>query len=165
MDAEYLPFANHSLNGVISSLTMQWCNLERVCKELARTLKPGAQVVATTLLDGTLEELKSAWAEVDDYVHVNRFLTASQVETALKQAGLRIKTMDARIELDLHPDIFALLRSLKAIGAHNMNPGQRTGLTTRRQFEQLRNAYESYRNAEGLLPATYHVVYLVAEKP
>src|SRR5690606_4457107 len=73
-DAEQLPIADHNVDMIFSSLVIQWCSdLPRLMRELARVLKPGGQLLLATLGPNTLRELKSAWQQVDNYVHVNRF--------------------------------------------------------------------------------------------
>lgn len=57
-----------------------------------------------------------------------------------------------------------LAHELKALGAHNLNPGRPGGLTGRARIVALVQAYEQFRQAQGL-PATYQVVYAVLEKP
>ena len=56
-----------------------------------------------------------------------------------------------------------LLNELKALGAHNMNPSRPSGLTSRRALQGMLQAYESWRT-EGVLPATYDVIFGVLEK-
>ena len=53
---------------------------------------------------------------------------------------------------------------LKALGAHNLNPGRPGGLTGRARILALIDAYERFRQPPGL-PATYQVVYGVLRKP
>jgi malonyl-CoA O-methyltransferase len=50
------------------------------------------------------------------------------------------------------------MRDLKAIGAHNANAGRPRGLTARGAFDRMVAEYETHRR-DGLLPATYEVVY------
>ena len=57
-----------------------------------------------------------------------------------------------------------LLRELKALGAHNMNPHRPAGLTSRRALQGMLRAYEQWRKPDGSLPATYDVVFAVLEK-
>ena len=52
-----------------------------------------------------------------------------------------------------------LMRDLKAIGAHNMNPQRSHGLTSPGKLSAVTAAYEQFRMADGLLPATYEVIY------
>lgn len=162
-DAEQLPLADASLNLVFSSLAIQWCaSLPQLMQELARVLKPGGSALLSTLGPGTLAELKRAWQQVDDHVHVNHFAPREALEAAAEQAGLRTEfSQELRC---LH---FAQLRdlthALKALGAHNINPGQPQGLTGRQRLQAFSAAYERERMAEGL-PATYEVYYLVLTK-
>jgi malonyl-CoA O-methyltransferase len=57
----------------------------------------------------------------------------------------------------------SLTHELKALGAHNLNPGRPGGLTGRARMLALLNAYEQFRQPQGL-PATYQVVYGVLRK-
>jgi malonyl-CoA O-methyltransferase len=63
-----------------------------------------------------------------------------------------------------YPDVRSLTHELKALGAHNLNPGRPDGLTGRARVLGLIDAYERFRRVDGL-PATYQVVYAVLEKP
>lgn len=60
-------------------------------------------------------------------------------------------------------DLRELTRSLKDIGAHNLNPGRPDGLTGRARIRALVEAYEQFRQPEGL-PAAYQVVYGILRK-
>jgi malonyl-CoA O-methyltransferase len=56
-----------------------------------------------------------------------------------------------------HASVLELMRSLKALGAHNLNPGRETALTGRRRLAAVTEAYP--RTADGAVTATYEVVY------
>ena len=58
----------------------------------------------------------------------------------------------------------SLTDSLRDLGAHNLNPGRPGGLTGRSRIRALIEAYERFRQPQGL-PATYQVVYGVLQKP
>lgn len=61
-DAESLPFPSDSFDVVFSNLMVQWCDDPRtVFAECRRVLRPGGRLVLSTLLEGTLTELKQAW--------------------------------------------------------------------------------------------------------
>ncbi len=164
-DAESLPLADASVDLVYSSLAIQWCeDLPRLFRELTRILRPGGWLVFSTLGPGTLIELKTAWQQVDAYVHVNRFKPLTALEQTLAQARLvKQRSMEETRRLD-YERLVDLTRELKSLGAHNSNQGQSRGLTGRRKLEQLKTAYESFRQA-GRLPASYEVYYLCARKP
>ncbi|MNI85092.1 Malonyl-[acyl-carrier protein] O-methyltransferase [compost metagenome] len=63
-----------------------------------------------------------------------------------------------------YPHVRGLTHELKALGAHNLNPGRPSGLTGRTRMQGLLQAYEAFRQPQGL-PATYQVVYGVLRKP
>lgn len=164
-DAEDLPLADASIDLIFSSLSVQWCeHLPSLFAELYRVLKPGGQLLFSTLGPRTLWELKGAWQAVDGYVHVNRFQPQWGVNDALTNAGL-IDSQWTREERVLHYEKLSdLTRELKALGAHNVNRGQPEGLTGREKIQALKSAYEQYRQ-DGLLPASYEVYYCRARKP
>jgi malonyl-CoA O-methyltransferase len=163
-DAESLPLASASVDLVFSSLAMQWCTRpEHLFAELSRVLAPGGMCVFTSLGDQTLHELRAAWAAVDAHQHVNSFIPVA--ELAAVTAG--IPGLTARFETRILKMEYArvrdLLDELKTLGAHNVNRARRSGLTSRRALQGMLQAYESWRS-EGVLPATYEVIYGILEK-
>lgn len=164
-DAEQLPMRSECMDLVFSSLAVQWCSdFQQVCSELKRVLKPGGSCVLATLGPDTLHELRSAWQQVDGYVHVNRFLDAQRVTFAAEESGLKCRLWREEIVMT-YTQLRQLTSELKALGAHNVNSGRPKGLTGRQRVEKLKAGYERFRNQEGLLPATYEVYYLLLEKP
>lgn len=167
-DAEAIPLAENSVDCVFSSLAIQWCQQEaRLFKEIYRVLKPGAKAFIATLGPNSLWQLREAWAQVDDKVHVNRFTPWSHLKNSIDEAGLQSNLEKDEIVLGF--DTFKQLRfELKTLGAQNMNAGQEGGLSSRHRLIKLLNAYEQYRQAEaqgGQLPLSYEIYYLQLEKP
>lgn len=161
-DAEYLPVKTDSVDLIFSSLALQWCeNFAQVFAEAHRVLKPGGRFVFSTLGPDTLHELKNAWQAVDAYVHVNRFHSVRDLGNALASAGFTVEQWQEEKRVLQYRHLAELTRELKALGAHNINYGQSSGLTGRRKIEALKNAYEVFRH-DNFLPATYEVFYVVA---
>jgi malonyl-CoA O-methyltransferase len=165
-DAMRLPFADASVDVVVSSLMLQWCDpLDPAFAEIRRVLKPDGLIAFTTLGPDTLRELRTAWSEADGvenaYNHVNHFTDMHDVGDALVRAGLSEPVLDVdRLQLT-YPDVLALMRDLKAIGAHNVTAGRPRALMGRQRLRRMQDAYETFRR-DGRLPATYEVVYGVA---
>ena len=169
-DAMRLPFADASVDVIVSSLMLQWCDPPDIAfAEIRRVLKPDGFLAFTTLGPDTLIELRSAWAEADGdthaatpvYNHVNHFIDMHDVGDALMRAGLSEPVLDVdRIQLT-YPDTLSLMRDLKAIGAHNVTAGRPRGLLGRARLKRMQQAYEAFRR-NGQLPATYEVVYAVS---
>ncbi len=164
-DAEALPLADNSVDIIFSSLAIQWCShLPQLLCELARVLKSGGKMYIATLGPGTLHELKAAWQQVDNYVHVNQFQSAQQLAAAIDQAQLAMDKMLHENRTLYYAQLSELTRELKSLGAHNVNAGKPEGLTGRARVLAFKNTYEVFRTTQGL-PATYEVIYFTARKP
>ena len=164
-DAEQLPFASQSVDIIYSNFALQWCaNLPLLFAELQRVLKPGGQIIFTTLGPATLHELKSAWRQVDAYVHVNQFHERAQLFNHLQANALQVVEFEHNPEVIQFAQLSDLTRSLKALGAQNINRGRATGLTGRKKIQAFKQAYENFRS-NNLLPATYDVFYVKVTTP
>ena len=163
-DAEKLPFANESIDAVISSATLQWCDSELVTKEVSRVLKPNGLFMFTTFGPDTLKELRTAFRAVDDTPHINEFVDMHDLGDMLVAAGFADPVMDQETITLTYADLKSMLRELKGIGAHNVLPDRARGLMGKSQWQNLTNAYENFR-IDARLPASYEVVYGHAWKP
>lgn len=158
-DAEALPLSAASADMIFSSLTLQWCNkLDQVFREFRRILKVDGLVMLSTLGPDTLKELRRSWAEVDDDPHVHAFVDMHDLGDALIRAGFSSPVLDVERFTLTYKDLYALMRDLKALGASNRSMARRRGLTGKTSLAKLQQGYEHHRR-EGLLPATYEVVY------
>lgn len=164
-DAERLPLRDAACDLLFSSLAVQWCaDLPAVLGEASRVLRPGGVAAFSSLCIGTLGELRQSWEAVDGFVHVNRFRAFEQYRQHCQGSGLEVLELRTEDRVLHFPDLRSLTFELKALGAHNLNPGRPDGLTGRERVRALIAAYERFRQPEGL-PATYRVVYAVLRKP
>ena len=71
-----------------------------------------------------------------------------------------LKELRQAYEVDryTHVNRFIDMHDLKAIGAHNVNAGRPSGMTTRAKLAAVERNYERLRR-DGRLPATFEVVY------
>lgn len=163
-DAERLPLRDSACDLLFSSLAVQWCaDLPAVLGEACRVLRPGGVAAFSSLCIGTLGELRQSWEAVDGFVHVNRFRAFEQYQQHCAGSGLEVLELRTEDRVLHFPDLRSLTHELKALGAHNLNPGRPDGLTGRERVRALIAAYERFRQPEGL-PATYRVVYAVLRK-
>ncbi|WP_375741594.1 malonyl-ACP O-methyltransferase BioC [Pseudomonas boanensis] len=163
-DAEHLPLASGSQQLVFSSLAVQWCvDFAAVLAEARRVLQPGGIFAFSSLCVGTLQELRESWLAVDGFIHVNRFRRLEDYQDLCAASGLLPLDLESRTQALYYPDLRSLTHELKALGAHNLNPGRPGGLTGRARILALVEAYERFRRPQGL-PATYQVVYGLLQK-
>ena len=163
-DAEALPLRADSQDLIFSSLALQWCpDLGKALAEAQQALRPGGCLAFNTLVDGTLHELQKAWRAVDGYVHVNRFMPESELQRVLGAAGFADWHCNIETHVLRYTQLSELTRELKALGAHNLNQGRPGGLTGRARLRALTQAYETFRQPDGL-PATYQVAQILMFK-
>jgi malonyl-CoA O-methyltransferase len=164
-DAERLPLQSASTELIFSSLAVQWCSdFAAVLAEARRALAPGGTFAFASLCVGTLQELRDSWQAVDGMVHVNRFRRFEDYRQLCAASGLQVLSLECLPHVLYYADVRGLTHELKALGAHNINPGRPGGLTGRARMTGLLDAYEHFRQPQGL-PATYQVVYAVLHKP
>lgn len=163
-DAECLPLREASVDLIFSSLALQWCDdFPAVLSEAKRVLRPGGVLAFTSLCCGTLQELRDSWQAVDGFAHVNRFRSIEAYQQLCAASGLRLDRLVVEPIVLHFAELRQLTHELKALGAHNLNPGRPGGLTGRARIRALIDAYEQFRTPGGL-PATYQVVYGVLRK-
>jgi malonyl-CoA O-methyltransferase len=164
-DVRALPFESSSIDLLFTNLMLQWVDPpDLALTEMRRVLRPGGLLLASSFGPETLQELRAAWAAVDDGVHVNRFVDVLDLGSALQRAGFIEPVLDVDRHVHHYADVRALMKELKSIGAHNINAGRSRALTGKARFAQLQAAYEQQRVSSGL-PATWQVVYAVAWAP
>lgn len=163
-DAQQLPLPAHSVDKLFSSLMLQWCpEPAAVFAEIERIVAPGGRVVLTTLVDGTLAELKQAFARLDQQQHVNRFLPAADVVAAAGSVSSIRWQFEQRCYPLFYTDVISLAHELKALGANQVAGRQSRGLTGKGYWKNLAAAYESHRTTLGL-PASYQVLIISGYK-
>jgi len=158
-DAEWLPVPAAKIDLVFSSLMLHWCNdMDRTLAETRRVLRTNGLCLVATLGPGTLRELRESWAGADDGRHVHTFIDMHDIGDALIRAGMEGVVMESENITLNYQDCGRLMRDLKALGVNNADSSRTRGLTGRHKMQRMIENYEKYR-ANGLLPASYEVIY------
>ena len=164
-DARALPLADASVDVLFSNLCLQWVeDLDAVLAGFRRVLKPHGLLLFSTFGPATLWELREAFAQADDVPHVSPFADIAGVGDALVRAGFHQPVLDREDERTHYPDLPALMRELRAIGATNALASRRHTLTGRTRFRVAAEAYEAHRDARGL-PASWEILSAMAWAP
>ena len=157
--AERLPLKDRSVDIIYSNCLLQWCNdLNVVFKECFRVLKPNGLFMFSSFGPDTLIELKKSFASVDEQAHVNDFLDMHDLGDILVHSYFSDPVVDMEKIVMTYAEVADLMHDLKAMGANTVQKGSRT-LTGKTKFKAMQQAYESFRNAEGVLPATFEIIY------
>ncbi len=150
---------------LFSNLCLQWVeDLDAVFAGFRRVLKPNGLLLISSFGPETLWELREAFAQADSAPHVSPFADIAAFGDALVRAGFRQPVLDRELDTTRYPDLPALLRELRAIGATNALASRRHTLTGRRRFAAAAEAYETHRGAHGL-PATWETITAMAWAP
>ncbi|MBT8420833.1 MAG: malonyl-ACP O-methyltransferase BioC [Gammaproteobacteria bacterium] len=158
-DAEQLPLRDDCTDLLFSNVTVQWCNdLAGTFHEFARILRPGGLMVFSTFGPDTLWELRDSWGATDANSHVNSFVDMHDIGDMLIRTGFTNVVMDREEVICTYDNVRTLMRELKTLGAHNATTARARGLTGRKHFQAMLDAYERHRS-NGDIPATYEVIY------
>ena len=158
-DLARMPFAAGAFDLAWSNLALQWVDdLPQALSDLGRVLREGGLVSFSTFGPDTLRELRSAFAGIDRYSHVNRFVDMHDIGDMLVAAGFGDPVMHMEYVTLTYADPKAMLRDLKAIGATNATRLRPKALMGRRRWEQALAALEATRR-DGRLPVTFEVIY------
>lgn len=155
-DAYHLPLQDNSVDLIYSNLMIQWClPISGVINEILRVLKPGGLFIFSSLVDGTLYELKSSWAQVDDDKHVIDFKSAKEFSRCLEMHDaklLQTHTQDIILEYE---NVTHLAHELKGLGANKVPGKVQKGLAGKDKWKRMTEAYQDFQEPNGIYPATY----------
>lgn len=174
-DAECLPFRDGSFDLIVSASTLQWVQrLDSCFKECLRVLAPGGLMCAAFFGGRTLWELQESYREalsnrfegdLSRSGRLQRFKSGDEVRKVLEDLGFNQVVIAMETELDYHGDINGLLRSIKGIGASTTARNDAGGgLGWRGVLSEMSRNYRSRFECDGMIPATYEVIYIVARR-
>lgn len=172
-DAEMLPYRSSAFELVVSASTLQWLpQLDSCLAECRRVLSDGGLLCLAFFGGRTLWEMQESYrrslaaryGEADERLaRLHRFRQCSEVEQVLERMGFEQVLVTSEIEMEYHPDVKSLLRSIKNVGAGTAsNSGGGGGLGWRTALNDMADYYQEHFSRDGMIPATYEVIYVVA---
>jgi len=164
-DLVRLPLGAATVDMIWSNLSLAWmADPPAAFSELARVLGPNGLLMFSTYGPDTLKELRSAFATVDRYAHVHRFIDLHDLGDMLLAAGFADPVMDMEMVTLTYRDIAGLAGDLRLSGQSNVDVDRRRGLMAPGAWNRMVAALEPSRR-DGRLPATFEIVYGHAWKP
>lgn len=172
-DAEALPYADGSLDLVVSALALQFVNdLPGTLIQIRRALKPDGLLLAALLGGDTLIELREAFAEAEAEVEggvsprVAPFADVRALGGLLQRAGFALPVVDSDRLTVRYDSVFALMRDLRHMGATNIMLERRRTPLKRATLAKLADIYaRRFADSDGRLRATFEIVWLSGWTP
>ena len=163
---ENAPYENEFFQGVFSSLAVQWVDDPSAAfREVARVLEPGGVAVFTSFTEGTLKELRAASEIAQLPPTVLDMHTQAEYKEWARAADLSLLELRARREQHWMPDVRALLKHLRALGATNQLKERAHHVTSPRRFRAMMDAYQYHFGGVQGIPVTWETILLVLRKP
>lgn len=159
-DTENLALDDQSEDLIFSNFALQWCNdINPSLGEIYRVLNTGGQFHFAIPGPRTLWELRQVWGQIDQDIHINRFLSSGQWQTALEIAGFTSIALKNTTKIEYHNSVKDLLWNLKTVGATNHNSGKSKHLTGKKHIKRLHQTYEQFKTRQGTFPATWDIIF------
>ncbi len=172
-DEEALPFADGTLDLVVSALALQLVNdLPGTLVQIRRALKPDGLFLAALLGGETLNELRQSFAAAESEVEggvsprVAPFADLRALGALLQRAGFALPVADADRLAVRYDSAFALMHDLRRMGASNALVDRRRTPLRRATLMRMAEIYaQRFADADGRLRATFEIVWLSGWAP
>jgi SAM-dependent methyltransferase len=172
-DEEALPFADASLDLVVSALALQSVNdLPGTLVQVRRALKPDGYFLAALLGGDSLTELRQSFATAEADVEggvsprVAPFVDAREAGVLLQRAGFALPVADVDRVTVRYASAFDLMADLRRMGATNpLVERRRTPLRRGTLMRMAENYAARFADADGRVRASFDIVWLAGWAP
>ena len=172
-DEEALPFAEGSLDLVVSVLSLHWVNdLPGALLQIARALKPDGLFLAAMIGGDSLKELRTALMQAEMEIEggvsprVSPFADLRDLGSLLQRAGFALPVTDLDSITVTYPSALALMHELRGMCESGADRNRRRSLSRRATLARAAVLYEeTFAGPDGRLPATFEIVYLTGWAP
>jgi SAM-dependent methyltransferase len=172
-DEEALPFADGSLDLVVSALALQFVNdLPGTLIQIRRALKPDGLFLAALIGGDSLIELRQAFAEAESEIdggaspRVAPFADVRDLGMLLQRAGFALPVVDSDRLTVRYDSALALMADLRRMGATNILQERRRAPLKRATLAKAAALYaQRFADADGRLRATFDIVWLLGWAP
>ena len=170
---ERLEAAPESADLAVSLLALQFANdPPGALIQARRALKPGGLFLAAMIGGDTLTELRQALLAAESALlggaspRIIPFADVKSLGALLQRANFRLPVADVDRVTARYPDVFALMRDLRAMGAANPLIARSRKPLRRDVLMAAAEAYAArHAGADGKLPATFDILWLSGWAP
>ena len=172
-DEEALPFADSSLDAVLSALSLHWVNdLPGALVQIRRALKPDGLFLGVMLGGETLVELRDVMTEAEIETvgglspHVSPFADVADLGGLLQRAGFALPVVDTEKLTVTYESVFDLFRDLRGMGETNaLLERPRTPMRRETLLRAAALYAERFAGPDGRIPATFQFLWLTGWTP
>ena len=172
-DEDLLPFADASLNLVVSGLALHRVNdLPGALIQIRRALKPDGLFMAAALGRNALTELRQSLIEAEAEAQggasprVAPFADVRDYGGLLQRAGFALPVADAELLSVIYPSPRALMDEIRVLGGGNVLESRRKAPLSRGTLERAEEIYRRrFGTADGRIIASFEIVYLMGWAP
>ena len=164
--------ADGSQDLIVSLMSLHWANdLPGALSQIRRALKPDGLFLGTLLGAGTLKELRAVLTEAEletrggAQARVSPFADGFDGAALLQRAGFALPVADVDRVTVRYPDLFALVRDLRAMGETNALAGDVRPLTRGILARAVQLYAARFSDADGRIAATFEIVHLAGWAP
>lgn len=170
--ARPLDLADGSQDLIVDVLGLHWANdLPGALAHVRRALKPDGLFLAALFGGGTLKELRQVLTEAElearggAQARVSPFADGYDGAGLLQRAGFALPVADLDRVTVRYPDMFALVRDLRAMGETSALAGPARPLTREIAARAAALYAERFAEPDGRIPATFEIVSLAGWAP
>ena len=164
-DFAHLPFGINAVDLVWSNLALHWHpQPDRVFAEWRRVLRLDGLLMFSCFGPDTFKELRTAFATVDDKMHVLPFVDMHDFGDMLVDVGFSTPVMDMETITVTYQTVEKLLADVRAWGGNPLATRAR-GLSGATAGKHVRQVLEDSRRADGTIALTFEVIYGHAFRP
>lgn len=167
-----LAVADQSADLAVSLMSLHWANdLPGALSQIRRALKPDGLFLGTLLGAGTLKELRGVLTEAElesrdgAQARISPFADGFDGAALLQRAGFALPVADVDRVTVRYPDLFTLIRDLRAMGETNVLAGVIRPLTRTIAARAAQLYADRFGEADGRIPATFEIVHLAGWAP
>jgi SAM-dependent methyltransferase len=172
-DAERPPLGEAAFDLVVSLMALhQIDDLPGALIQIRRALKPDGLLIAALPGGDTLRELRECLIAAESEItggaspRVFPFADARALGGLLQRAGFALPVVDSDRFTVRYPDMFALMRDLRAFGATNALHDRSRRFARRQMFFRAAALYaERFADADGRVRATFEILWLSGWAP
>lgn len=165
---DMLPFANGSLDLIVSILALQFVNdLPGVLVQIRRALKPDGLFMGAVMGGATLHELRQSFLEAESQItgsahaRVLPFMDVRAAGGLLQRAGFALPVADIDTLTVRYDTALDLMRDLRAMGATNCLFNRDKALLRRDVLARMLDIYaRNFSDPDGRVRATFEIISL-----